>query len=98
MDVTQHNIRELRKRLRALQDKDQVSKRELLGVLFDVYEIFVTLHEDQTEAAMAPMMSELFGPKVYKVSPEEFDEVVKRDKQATKEKASTPSAGPGQYL
>lgn len=101
MDVTTHNIKEFRKRLRAMQDKENISKRELLGVMFDLYEILITMVEDQKELVASSMMSEMFGPKVYKVDPETFDEVVKRDKETTRTKPSKSIEkipGTGQYL
>lgn len=95
MGVTQHNIQEFRRRIRLIADKKNPSKREILGLLFDVYEIFVVMAEDRDTAEMMSMFDIPPG-KVYKVSPEKFDEVVTHDKNA-KGRAIEENS-PGQYL
>lgn len=85
--------------LRKLQDQDEITSRQLLGLFFDLYEF---MRESRSEAAEAFM--EMFsgpggprpGDKMIKLSPEEFDEVVKRDKEGANDKKAT--GGKGQYL
>ena len=86
-------IQNFRSRIRALADKRYVRKRELLNVLFDVYELFMVL-SDELDEQVPPSMSSLFGgAPVMKVSEAEFDEIM-RKKEATKKK-DLPG---GQYL
>lgn len=97
MSVVSQNIQQFRRRLRELHDKKRVSKRELQGLFWDVYELFVVMHEETADpfGAMMP------PPSLFKVDKDTFDEVVKLDKEK-KAKAGEPvdfkHRGEGQYL
>jgi len=76
-----------RARLRKMQDKGKPSNSELLGLFFDLYEIFMVMSDDLQDEMMS-VMSGL--PQMLKVDKDTFDKVVERDKKADK--------GKGQYL
>ncbi len=47
MSPSEESVQNFRKRLRLMQDKRFIRKRELLGLLFDVYELFMVHAEEK---------------------------------------------------
>jgi len=94
-DMNQH-LAAYRAKLRKLQDQGKATNHELLGLHFDLYEIFMVLSED-TKSDMLEAMMGAGGPKMFKLSPEEFDKVVESDKKA-KKATGEPKISKGQYL
>lgn len=80
------------RRLRKLNDKKKVRKRELLGLYFDLYELFMAMSEEaRTEALMETIMPPPGMMKMFKI-PGKGEE----EKDAEEEKPIRPK--PGAYL
>lgn len=77
------------RKLRKLNDKKKVTKRELLGLYFDMYELLMAISEEaRTDALMESMMP---PPGVMKM----LIPGGKREKDAEEKEAGRD---PGQYL
>jgi hypothetical protein len=92
MSTTAKAAYEFRKRLRDISDQDNVTARQLVGLFYDVYELFMVMQEEMdvhdAESSLSSSIGSLLGgggskqPRIMKISPEEFDELTnKRDKK-----------------
>jgi len=90
--INQH-LAVFRTRIRKLQDKGNPSNHELLGLFFDLYEIFMVMSEDIHQ----DLAESILGTQLMKVDKDTFDKVVERDKEASAKKTA-PKVSKGQYL
>jgi hypothetical protein len=91
--INQH-LAQFRARIRALQDKKNPSNRELLGLFFDLYEIFMVLSDDMKEELAEAVVGSM--PQFKAMDEETFKKLVGG---SDKKNAKTEDAkGKGQYL
>lgn len=78
-DLTK-NFAKFRRVLRKKQDQDEITTRELLGLLFDVYELLDIVGEEMRRRDAIDYLNSAMPP-IYKVPTEDFEELFKKKRK-----------------